>query len=370
MKRIGNSKDFTDFFTQPLSLKTSSFNYKMYNRGYFELGKSGVYFHLGYNNLMEDSLSDYNKLLTINPETIDIMKSIGWTPTSYDLHITCNNTDALGYGSIYDNMEFKILDSNKLPIVGNWTYQIYNPITKQYSNNSTAYQTNIFSVNPSNTDKYLDMFQCVQGKIICETNGTSYSYLTSLDARPKIEKAYIENIKDVDENSYEFDLFIFAKGATGGDIFVSDDTGTSRSYAFKNGTTHIGPMIKGYKAYIDISLSNEYGYTSKFIEKSPDYNQARRNEQNEENIDIKINGKKCTQIKDGDLITLSLPGHYKTEDIESINGILILNKQIIKNTNIFYLRNFIALLLTNPKYFSVIFHTHTTAFLEDLTGEI
>ena len=41
-------------------------------------------------------------------------------------------------------------------------------------------------------------------------------------------------------------------------------------------------------------------------------------EQNEENIDIKINGKKCTQIKDGDLITLSLPGHYKTEDIESI----------------------------------------------------
>lgn len=318
LKRIGNSKDFTDFFTQPLSLKTSSFNYKMYNRGYFELGKSGVYFHLGYNNLMEDSLSDYNKLLTINPETIDIMKSIGWTPTSYDLHITCNNTDALGYGSIYDNMEFKILDSNKLPIVGNWTYQIYNPITKQYSNNSTAYQTNIFSVNPSNTDKYLDMFQCVQGKIICETNGTSYSYLTSLDARPKIEKVYIENIKDVDENSYEFDLFIFAKGATGGDIFVSDDTGTSRSYAFKNGTTHIGPMIKGYKAYIDISLSNEYGYTSKFIEKSPDYNQARRNEQNAENIDIKINGKKCTQIKDGDLITLSLPGHYKTEDIESI----------------------------------------------------
>ena len=41
-------------------------------------------------------------------------------------------------------------------------------------------------------------------------------------------------------------------------------------------------------------------------------------EQNEENIDIKINGKKCTQIKDGDLISLSLPGHYKTEDIESI----------------------------------------------------
>lgn len=91
---------------------------------------------------------------------------------------------------------------------------------------------------------------------------------------------------------------------------------------------------------------------------------------NEENIDIKINGKKCTQIKDGDLISLSLPEHYKTEDIESINGILILNKQIIKNTNIFYLRNFIALLLTNPKYFSVIFHTHTTAFLWDLTGEI
>lgn len=93
-------------------------------------------------------------------------------------------------------------------------------------------------------------------------------------------------------------------------------------------------------------------------------------EQNEENIDIKINGKKCTQIKDGDLISLSLPEHYKTEDIESINGILILNKQIIKNTNIFYLRNLIALLLTSPKYFSVIFHTHTTAFLEDLTGEI
>ena len=42
------------------------------------------------------------------------------------------------------------------------------------------------------------------------------------------------------------------------------------------------------------------------------------NEQNEENIDIKINGKKCTQIKDGDLISLSLPEHYKTEDIESI----------------------------------------------------
>lgn len=93
-------------------------------------------------------------------------------------------------------------------------------------------------------------------------------------------------------------------------------------------------------------------------------------EQNEEDIDIKINGKKCTQIKDGDLITLSLPGHYKTEDIESINGILILNKQIIKNTNIFYPRNFIALLLTSPKYFSVIFHTLTTAFLVDLTGEI
>ena len=29
-------------------------------------------------------------------------------------------------------------------------------------------------------------------------------------------------------------------------------------------------------------------------------------EQNEENIDIKINGKKCTQIKDGDLITWTL----------------------------------------------------------------
>lgn len=60
---------------------------------------------------------------------------------------------------------------------------------------------------------------------------------------------------------------------------------------------HTESMAKGHNAYINISQSNE---------------------QNEENIDIKINGKKCTQIKDGDLITLSLPGHYKTEDIESI----------------------------------------------------
>nr|WP_294861455.1 hypothetical protein [Prevotella sp.] len=49
---------------------------------------------------------------------------------------------------------------------------------------------------------------------------------------------------------------------------------------------HTESMAKGHNAYRNISQGNE------------------------ENIDIKINGKKCTQTKDGDLITLTIPVEY------------------------------------------------------------
>lgn len=49
---------------------------------------------------------DRTRLLPISDETLDVMSAIGWRTNPYDVHIKGNNTDVLGYGSLYTSHTF------------------------------------------------------------------------------------------------------------------------------------------------------------------------------------------------------------------------------------------------------------------------
>lgn len=261
------SHDFDSFFSQDTELRLNGTSYNMSRTHGYIPEVSGLYLSLGYDNIMEGNIVDQLTTLPINKETLDVLKEVGWNVKDNDCTIFCDNTDALGYGSVYKEYNFILKDySSEERYDAKWKYQLFNPETCLYE---TVYSVvgNHFCVNPSIDANSMDDYQCMQARIVSEYDEREFSLPLTLEARPMIEDVEVSNYVSVDDQHYQIDINVSQKGATHGTILVSDDTGSVREYNYSDRTITVSNLIKGFPFYVDVTLYNKYGSTNKFIEK-------------------------------------------------------------------------------------------------------
>lgn len=302
------NQDFESFFSKDIKLKSDIFDYDMYDTDKFVLGRSGIYFSLGYENLLEYPIHDVSKMLPINHETLNVLKYIGWDVNQHDKEILCDSTDILGYGSAYKNYNFTLNDTiNNSIVSATWEYQIYNNLSHSYKTLNT-YEGKIFHIEPHIISNSLDEYQCVQARVTAKFSEKEYHFPLTLETRPFIEDVCISNIKSTGNGQYQFNLLVRQHGATSGTILVSDDSGSIHEYNFNGNIINVSGLIEGLNAYIDISLENEYGSSSRLIQGC--FYSGDKNILSIQSKNNSILTEKSTQIKtlhDQDVITMKLP---------------------------------------------------------------
>lgn len=259
-----NQQQLQEFFKLPLRLHSESFDYKLYDSDSFFDHKSGNYFSLGFDNIMEYPWNNQEKLLDINKETINVIKAIGWETSSHIAKINSANTDILGYGSFYNEQTFTLQKDGITMSPQSWTCKMLNPQNKQYETISTNIGEK-FTITPILNDLYLDEYSCLNYRIECSLDGRIYTFPLYLDTHPFIEDIEITNIEKTDNRHYRYLLHIKQKGAKGGTILVTDDAGTSLEYSFTGNPILVESLVSGYISYIDVTLYNDYGSTSRFV---------------------------------------------------------------------------------------------------------
>lgn len=300
--------NFNQFFSLDTELRFGSYVYDMYDDDNFVLNKSGLFFSLGYDNIMEYPLNNQLDILPVNKETLIVLNQIGWDVVDTDNEIICDSTDALGYGSIYRSYNFTLKNN---PFVGadntRWYYQVFDTANNDYLTvfSDTGVQ---FSIQPSVIESSLDEFSCHQAKVICEIGSKQYSYPLTLEPRPLIEDISIKNYTQTDSRHYRVNISVEQRGNTYGTIMVSDDTGAVREYDYSNGQLTVNNLLIGYPIYIDVILENDYGAASKSIIVEPYLSQnsnrpARLTKENS----IVNNTSALEQIKDSAELTFLLP---------------------------------------------------------------
>ncbi len=263
---INGGNNIAAFFSKELFLTSSGVNYKLYSPGSYISRKTGCYFSLEHNNLMEYPFPNPNELYPVNSETLDIIKNIGWGHViPHDIQIVSEHTDATGYGSIYKRHLFSACENGdpKKKLNGTWDYQLYNTEDRKYESVCRS-SGELFSVEPEIYNNNLDKFQCQEARIVFSYGGKEYSYLLFLETRPQLISVQTSNVKEQGDYCYSFDLNITALGYRTGTVLVSDNTGTVRQYKFDGSIIHVEQMHKGYAVYIDICLENEFGETYSF----------------------------------------------------------------------------------------------------------
>lgn len=295
------SATLNDFFKEAISLYTPHSAYKLFTSptGYV-LYRSGNYFSLSGDNIMNYPYDDRTRLLPISDETLDVMSAIGWRINPYDVHIKGNNTDVLGYGSLYTSHTFCAEDSLGCRVACDWIYQIYDNNAHKYVDAAVGQGTDFILTPTDEGLSYVDEFMCLQGRITCITNGNEYTFPLTLDARPQFVSYKISNVQQTaNSDYYSFDITIYSRGATGGDVIVSSDYGTLCTLTLTDSdeqTLHISDALKIGETYLYVNLTNRYGTTTKYIKVNP----------------------QSTKISD--MITTVQPSAY---DVYTMQGVLI-----------------------------------------------
>lgn len=313
------SSAIEDYLRGDINIKASNFSYPIYTGKEFQFNTSGKYFSLGQDNIMEHPLVDASQPLTINAETLDVMEAIGWDVSPHDARIVCDSTDNQGYGSIYREYNFRIEDAtlNNSSSQCFWQYQIY--AKGKYTTLNTANSTH-FAISPAIREESLDEFNCQQARVLCNYKGKEYTYPLFLETRPLIERVICNNKHSMGNGGYEFDIRIDTRGAESGTITVSDDAGSSLNYPITGNLLHVGPLVDGVQAYIDISLENSFGYAIDYIElgeiKEPAEAIASRDKRS---IIVKCNGEQGkTVFHDGDSVTLDFEYGNSISHVDSM----------------------------------------------------
>lgn len=270
----GTPTQINDFFKGNLIINTSAANYKLFSSttGYVPF-RSGNYFSLPDDNILNYPYGDRSALLPINDETLDVMAAIGWDVNPHDIHIYGNNTDRIGYGSLYTELTFHAENAAEKPVGGIWTYQVYDNTTQTYIDRESGQGTS-FTISPADEGQaYMDEFACLQGRVAFTTARKTYTLPLTLNARPLFIGYDITNIQETaGSDYYSFDLRLSSRGAAGGDVIVSSDYGTLATLSLNadgEQTLHVGNALKIGSTYLTISLNNGYGTTSQYITLPP-----------------------------------------------------------------------------------------------------
>ena len=280
---FGSSEAIEAFLVQDLYLNLPGGKQRLYSNSQgFVLYRSGCYFSLEKDNLMNYPYQDKTKLLPINPETLDALSAIGWEVKPHELSLDGSSLDTYGYGSVYQGHIFKGSGQDGSPITNaRWKYQLYNNHSGAYVDQTqgTGGSFTIPSILKGN--EYLDKYQCQQGRVVCEANdGASVSYPVFLDAHPLVLGYQIANVQDAENPYYfSFDIILSYVGSDNGVLTVCNEGGAAMLFDIKGSgqtTIHVPNAFKYSQLWIDVSLDNNYGSGTKRFYYDYDSNLSKR----------------------------------------------------------------------------------------------
>lgn len=280
---FGSSEAIEAFLVQDLYLNLPGGKQRLYSNSQgFVLYRSGCYFSLEKDNLMNYPYQDKTKLLPINPETLDALSAIGWEVKPHELSLDGSSLDTYGYGSVYQGHIFKASGQDGTPITNaRWKYQLYNNHSGAYVDQTqgTGGSFTIPSILKGN--EYLDKYQCQQGRVVCEANDVaSVSYPVFLDAHPLVLGYQIANVQDAENPYYfSFDIILSYVGSDNGVLTVCNEGGAAMLFDIKGSgqtTIHVPNAFKYSQLWIDVSLDNNYGSGTKRFYYDYDSNLSKR----------------------------------------------------------------------------------------------
>lgn len=274
MAATATPTSLNDFFKGDVSLNTDEASYRLFSEptGYVPY-RSGNYFSLPDDNILNYPYGDSGALMTVNDETLDAMAAIGWKVNPHDLSISGSDTDALGYGSLYATHTFRAEDAAGNSKDGTWTYQAFDNTARAYVDRTSG-QGAAFTVTPTcGGADCMDGFACAQGRVAFTADGRTYTLPLTLDARPLFVDYGISNVQEnAGTDYYSFDLTIQQHGATGGDVIVSSDYGTLCTLPLDGSdeqTVHVANALNIGYTYLTVNLENEYGTAARYITINP-----------------------------------------------------------------------------------------------------
>lgn len=335
----GGASKIEEYMKQRLLLKTNSALYNLYSdtHSYVQY-RSGNYFSLDKDNLMNYPYRDATEKLTIDSEVLDVLNSIGWTINNDNNRIIkSNNMDAFGYGSAYAPFIFNLYNDSGIENSNDieWTFQLFSNMQDKYINISSKRGIS-FAVNQANIQSdYLDKFGLEHGRIVAEMNGKRYTQLLFLESRPCLTGCKITYKGDTEPDFYGVDVELSYLGAKKGYVYVYNDFGvTSFDYEFSGenrSIIYIPDVLKFGKSTLEITLQNEFGESNQSVQLNFSQNNSGINN---EPLSVRskqapvIEGKMyvynfqgvCVLVTDNMQETLSLPqGYYivRSKDVNS-----------------------------------------------------
>lgn len=270
MALLGNSDEIENFLESDLKLAVGGAKLPLYSSadGYVPY-RTGCYFSLPTENIMNYPYDDRTKLLPISKETVEVLEAIGWNVKSHDISVSGTGLDATGYGSMFEQHSFTAVGSDGTPIANaSWQFQLYNNALEKYETVDTG-QGMTFSIATSDKgERNIDMFSCQQGRVVCNAMvagaAVQCAYPIYLEARPYFRGYKIHNVVEADANYYTFDADLDYAGATGGYAAVCDNYGSCVNCGL-GATIHSPKVYKYGPAMIELYLTNSYGVTSRAL---------------------------------------------------------------------------------------------------------
>lgn len=270
MALLGNSDEIESFLESDLKLVVGGAELPLYSSadGYVPY-RTGCYFSLPTENIMNYPYDDRTKLLPISKETVEVLEAIGWNVKPHDISVSGTELDATGYGSMFEQHSFNAVSSDGTSIANaSWQFQLYSNALEKYETVDTG-QGMTFSITTSDKGEgYIDMFSCLQGRVVCDAMvagaAVQCAYPIYLEARPYFRGYKIHNVVEADANYYTFDADLDYAGATGGYAAVCDNYGSCVNCGL-GATIHSPRVYKYGPAMIELYLTNCYGVTSRAL---------------------------------------------------------------------------------------------------------
>lgn len=258
--------------------ETQKASYRIYSPMIYEPDVSLCYFDTD-NSIMSKSLNKGNIALSIDDNTIDVLRTIGWDFIENGKKIICNNISENGIGSSYESHTFSLDAGND--VLSNFEWKFYlkdTPDNHVLISQSSLKDFTIEKIT-SPQDYYVNMNGDLEGKIECEytLNGVKQKALPFalyLELKPEIIS--VDNII-LDRTQYDFSLYCTVRytGADRISVEVEEEYNTMlRSYRFDEPfVAHIktGRITSLYNSWITIVVSNKYGRATKTLEYVPQY---------------------------------------------------------------------------------------------------
>lgn len=270
MALLGNSDEIESFMESDLKLVVGGAELPLYSSadGYVPY-RTGCYFLLPTENIMNYPYDDRTKLLPISKETVEVLEAIGWNVKPHDISVSGTGLDATGYGSMFEQHSFNAVSSDGTQIANaSWQFQLYNNALEKYETVDTGLGMT-FSITASDKGEgYIDMFSCLQGRVVCDAMvagaAVQCAYPIYLEARPYFRGYKIHNVVEADANYYTFDADLDYAGATGGYAAVCDNYGSCVNCGL-GATIHSPRVYKYGPAMLELYLTNSYGVTSRAL---------------------------------------------------------------------------------------------------------